>query len=161
MDFFCFYINPKGYYKNRVQSGLNSKFYGRIQLTSVALPLFNKYHNLFYKLVEDKYVKVLPLNIEELLTPVSLAFFFIMGDGNYHKTKKIIRVCTNSYTKEEVLLISQAIFTKFGIKSRLELVRNAQFILIVRSSQVSLLQDLVKSHIHPSLLYRIGLPSSQ
>lgn len=89
---FCFYINPKGYYKNKVQSGLNSSFYGRIQLTSVALPIFNKYHNLFYKLVNDKYVKILPLNIEELLTPISLAFFLM---GNYHKTKKIISGCAD------------------------------------------------------------------
>jgi len=142
---FCYYINPKGYYKNKVQSGLNSKFYGRIQLTSVALPVFNKYHNLFYKLIGAKYIKVIPLNIEELLTPISLAFF-IMGDGNYHKTKKIIRL---------------SIFNKFGIESRLEHVRDNQFILRISRNQVPLIQNLVKSHMHPTLLYRIGLPSTE
>jgi hypothetical protein len=78
-----------------------------------------------------------------------------MGDGNFHKTKKILRLCTNSYTKKEVILLSKVIFNKFG--SRIELVRNEQYILVIRSTQVPLVQKLVQEHMHPSLLYRIGI----
>jgi LAGLIDADG DNA endonuclease family len=153
-----FYINPKGYFKNKVRSGYNSKFFERIQLTTVALPVFTKYHNLFYKLYNGKYIKIIPLNIEEILTPVSLAFF-LMGDSSYNKTRKINTISTNNFTKEEVQLLSVALFKKIKIESRLELVKNNSYILIIRTSQVFLLQELVKDHMHPSMLYRIGIVS--
>lgn len=156
---FIFYIDPKGLKVYEVQSGVGSKFYDRVIVRTVALPIFTIYHNLFYSLINNKYVKIIPLNIEELLTPVSLAFF-IMGDGNYNQVKKVIRLYTNSYSKSEVELISKALSNKFKILNRLEKAGN-NYIIIVPTSQVPKLQDLVKEHIHPSFLYRIGLPSTE
>ncbi len=165
---FCSHINLKGIKFSNVKSGKESKFYGRISLTSVASPLFNDYHKLFYKeqlyegafsdkiAIKKKYIKIIPLNIEELLSEVSLAFL-LSGDGNYNKVKKVIRLCTNSYTKEEVELLSKAILNKFGIETRLEHTRNNQYILIVRTTEVPKLQNIVKKHMHPSMYYRIGL----
>jgi hypothetical protein len=72
-----------------------------------------------------------------------------MGDGSYNKTRKIITISTNNFTKEEVQLLSVALFKKFKIESRLELVKNNSYILIIRTSQVFLLQELVKDHMHP------------
>ena len=156
-DLFEGYWIPSGFRTSSVQSGKDSPFYKRITLVSKVLPIFNFYHSLFYKLSDNnKFVKFLPLNIEELLTPISLAYF-IMGDGNYHRTKQTFRLCTNSLTKIEVELLSKSIYNKFGIESRLEHVRNEQYVLVVRKSQVPKLQNLVKNHIIPSMLYRIGL----
>ena len=48
------------------------------------LPLFTEMHKVWYKEVEGKSVKILPSNIEELLTPISIALPsgpWIMGDG--------------------------------------------------------------------------------
>ncbi len=81
------------------------------------------------------------------------------SDGNYNKIKKVIRICTNSYSKEEVKLLSNAILNKFNIETRIEKTRNNQYILIVKTSQVPKLQIIVKEHMHPSMLYRIGLPT--
>lgn len=144
---------------------MDSILFGRISLTTVADPIFNEYHDLFYNRIisnipgqKDKYVKIIPSNIRELINEVSLAFW-ISGDGNYNKVKKVIRLCTNSCSKAEVELLSKAIFNKFGIETRLEHTRNNQFILVVRTSQVPKLQNIVKDHMHPSMLYRIGLPT--
>jgi len=153
---FNHFINPKGFRYSKVKSGLNSKLFSRIQLISVALPIFNYYHNLFYNNIEGKYVKIVPLNIENLLSDISLAFL-IMSDGNYNKVKKVIRLCTNNFTKSEVELLSKAIYKKFGIVNRIEKVRKEQYILVIKTSEVVKLQNLVKSHIHYSMLYRIGL----
>lgn len=136
---FCFYINPKGYYKNKVQSGYNSKFYDRIQLTTVALPVFTKYHNLYYKLYNNKYIKIIPFNITEILIPLSLAFF-LMGDGGYNKTRRIITISTNNFSKEEFQLLSNTLYKNFNLETRIELVMNNSYILIIRTSQVPLLQ---------------------
>jgi|SRR3979490_461297 len=168
-------MSPKGIRYSEVNSGHSSKLYGRISLTTKGSPLFKYYHTLFYVKLSDlslsnctsqtdvanlknKYIKVIPSNIEELLTPVAIAFL-IYGDGNDHKTKQIIRLCTNNLTKTEVDLLSKALLNKFNIKSRLERVRNNQFLLIIRNTQVPVLQNLVKDHIHLSMLYRIGLNS--
>lgn len=157
---FCKYSTPRGFQTRKVQSGKYSPYFGRITVTTLTSPIFTHYHNLFYKLSENgKYIKVIPLNIEELLTPVVIAFF-IMGDGNYNKIKKVIRLCTNSFTKSEVELLSRAILNKFGVETRLEYTRNNQYILVVRTSQVPKLQNIVKEHVHPSMLFRIGLPIS-
>lgn len=147
----------KGFRESSVQSGIGSPFYKRITIVSKCLPIFNFYHSLFYKNLDNgKFVKFLPANIEELLTPLSLAYF-IMGDGNYNPIKKVFRLSTHSFSKKEVELLSQSIFNKFGIESRLEHVRKEQYILIVRTSEIPKLQRLVKDHIIPSMLYRIGL----
>lgn len=157
---FCKYSTPKGFQKRKVQSGKYSLYFDRITITTLTYSIFTDYHKLFYKPSDNgKYIKVIPLNIEELLTPVVMAFF-IMGDGNFNKIKKVIRLCTNSFTKSEVEILSKAILNKFDIETRLEHTRNNQYILVIRTSQVPKLQNIVKEHIHPSMLFRIGLPNS-
>jgi group I intron endonuclease len=41
--------------------------------SSKRLPYFSKLYNVWYKQVENKYIKILPNNIENLLTPISIA----------------------------------------------------------------------------------------
>jgi hypothetical protein len=96
------------------------------------------------------------MNIEELLTPISLAYF-IMGDGSYNKTTKAFRLSTHSFSKEEVELLSTTIYNKFGIESRLEHVRNGQYMIRIVGSELHKLQLLVKDFMIPSMIYRIGL----
>jgi hypothetical protein len=50
---FCYYINPKGIRFSKVKSDKDSELFGRVSLTSVANPVFNQYHKLFYKLIYD------------------------------------------------------------------------------------------------------------
>jgi len=47
------------------------KIYTAIKFQTLSLPCFNIYRNLFYDL---NGIKIIPDNIEELLTPVSLAY---------------------------------------------------------------------------------------
>lgn len=148
---------PLGFRTSSVQSGKGSPFYERITLVSKTLPIFNEYHSLFYKLSDNgKFVKFLPDNIDQILTSISFAYF-IMGDGSYNKINKCFRLSTHSFTKKEVELLSSVIFNKFQIKSKLELARNEQYLLRITGSDLKKLQELVKKHIIPSMLYRIGL----
>jgi len=160
----CYYYNSKGYVKNKVKSHANSKYYERISLTTVVSPLFTNLHKQFYRFSADdsKYIKIIPLDVEKYLTNISLAFFImdaVGSDGNYNKVKKVFRLYTQGYTKLEVLLLSKAIFKNFGIISRLEKTSKfkEQYIIVIKTSEVPKLQNLVKDHIHPSMLYRIGL----
>jgi LAGLIDADG DNA endonuclease family len=154
---FIFLVNKKGFRFSEVQSGEGSKYFGRIIVRTVNLPLLTYYHNIFYKLIDNKYKKIIPLNIIDFLTPVSLAFF-IMGDGNYNTVKKVIRLYTNSYTKLEVEYLSKALNEKLGIRNRIEKDK-LNYIIVIPTSQVPIVQALVKEHVHPSFYYRIGLQS--
>lgn len=65
------------------------------RLKTLALPVFNYYRELFYKLDEStgKYIKVIPSNINELLSPIVLAhlvmgFFFCLSFFFTKKKKK-------------------------------------------------------------------------
>jgi hypothetical protein len=72
----------------------------------------NKYHDFFYK---DK-KKFVPLNIQDLLTPIGLAQL-LMGDGYFHNG--VVLICSENYTKEEQELLIVALASKFGIKAAL------------------------------------------
>ena len=72
-----------------------------IKFKTVSLPIFIFYHNMFYTYdyTYNKYIKILPLNIKDLMTPVVLAHL-IMGDGNFKVIDKIIRIYTNSFSEK-------------------------------------------------------------
>lgn len=55
--------------------------------------------------------------------------------------------------------MSKAIYKNFGIISRLEKSSRfkEQYIIVIKTSEVPKLQNLVKDPIHPSMLYRIGI----
>lgn len=66
------------------------------------MPAITSLHSLWYKEIDGKYIKVLPINIEELLTPIAFAHW-IMGDGYF--TGGSTKLCTDNFTKEEVLIL--------------------------------------------------------
>ena len=127
---------------------------------TVSLPQLLYYYELFYKANwEGKYIKIIPLNIEELISPVVLAHL-IMGDGNLKQPDKIIRIYTNSFTQEEVGLLALAITRKLNILTKVVHDRNNQYMITISKSQLPLVQEVIKSHMHPSMYYKIDLEPS-
>lgn len=118
------------------------------------------YYNLFYKLNSNgKYVKCIPVNIDLLVTPVVLAHL-IMGDGNLKLPDLIIRIYTNSFTKEEVERLALAITNKLNIRTRAVHDRNGQYMLAISKDQLPLVRVLLTAHMHPSMYYKLGLEQS-
>src|ERR1700674_423005 len=70
-------LGPK--YSQRKPDFRNGKIYSRITFYTYSLPCFNYYHKLFYV----NGVKIIPLNIGELLTARSLAYW-LMDDSCKH-----------------------------------------------------------------------------
>lgn len=134
------------------------KSHTSFRLKTLALPVFHYYRDLFYKLnpVTGKFVKIVPENILELLTPIVLAHL-VMGDGNYQSDRKTIRIYTNGFTYEDVDRLAKAIHTKFGIAVGVRPDGPNQYILAIGAKELNKFQELVRSHMHASMLYRIGL----
>lgn len=61
--------------------------------------------------INKGYTKIVPLNIDDLMSPVVLAHL-IMGDGNFKPKDHIIRIYTNSFTHEDVKRLAYSITKK-------------------------------------------------
>ena len=129
-----------------------------IKFKTVSLPVWLKYHNMFYSYNKEtkRYKKILPQNINNIITPVVLAHL-IMGDGNFKLNTKQIRIYTNSFSKKEVELLSIAINKNINIKTDVVHDRKDQFILIIRNTEIDKTKLLIKNYMHESMLYKIDI----
>lgn len=160
---FAFHLGElfKDYMSNPVKSleikGKNN-IYMNFRLKTKTLPLFAYYHDLFYEynLELNKYIKIVPKNIEEFMDPIVLAYL-IMTDGNFDKGRKRVRIYTNSFKKEEVENLALAINNKLGIYAGVLHDRNDQWIITIGAKYLNLLRETVSPHFHISMLYRIGI----
>lgn len=143
----------KDYMSNPIKSieikGKN-RVYINYRLKTKTLPVFNSYYDMFYKFnpLTNKYVKIVPENIIDLMDPIVLAYL-IQGDGNFDQSRNRVRIYTNSYKKQEVENLALAINTKLNIYTALLLDRKDQWILTIGAKNLELLRKIVISHFHP------------
>jgi|ERR1700722_16456324 len=132
--------------------------YVQVSFKTVSLPLFLKYHVMFYIFDEtfNRYKKIVPVNIEDLMTPVVLAHL-IMGDGNLKPIDKIIRIYTNSFSKKDVERLGNAITNKLGIVTKTTHDRNNQYMLTISNNQLEKVRSTVLPYMHISMLYKLDL----
>ena len=116
------------------------------------LPCFNELYSLFY----NNRVKVVPQNIEELLTPVVLAYW-IMGDGSWSGYG--LRLHTNNFTKDEVILLKNSINNKFNFNSSINVVNleKGQYIIYIPSQNITQLRSLVLPYMLTSFHKKLGI----
>ena len=127
------------------------KVYSAIYFLTYSLSCLNDIFKLFY--VNKK--KVIPANIGQLLTPLSLCYW-IADDGCWNKTNKYVVLCTDSFTKEEVNLLINVLNDKFNLKCYIYK-QGGGFRIVIPSYSVPVLQSLL-SPIMPSMMkHKIGL----
>jgi len=138
-----------GSYQYRGDSKLTGTYLG-FRFNTLTLPCFNFFYDLFYI---DR-VKIIPVNIIEYLTPISLATW-ISDDGSFH-SKGYLVLCTDGFTQPEVELLCSALSDKWSLKCRCE--RNGKhFRIIIAKSTMDIVRSLCKNHMHRSILYKIGV----
>ena len=121
--------------------------------TTLSSPFFTNYYNLFYKDLGTGVKKVIPDNILELLTPVSLAFW-ISCDG--YKKNKGVGLATNSFSISDNEKLVNALNAKFGFSSWIVDDHGLPSIYIPKKDLIKL-QQLVAPIIHPTLFYKLHL----
>jgi hypothetical protein len=134
------------------------KSYTSLRLKMLSLPIFNELHSIFYEYHKytEKYVKIVPKNIEDLMSPIVLAHL-IMGDGGYDSSRNRVRIFTYSFSKIDCYRLAKAI-TNIGIDTNVYLDRKDQYILsILRKNNLNILRKIVFEYMHESMFYRIGL----
>lgn len=125
---------------------------------------------LYKSFYNHKKQKKIPVNIADILTPLSLAVL-ISDKGFFHYPSLLIH--TQNFSKQEVRLLSLALETKFNIKSTLWSERRgfalahesrrsssqikSSYLLVIKVEHMPLLRKLLTPHMEPSMLYKLGL----
>ena len=111
-------------------------------------------------LSQNPFVRGLPINIEDLLTPIALAFW-IMDDGQapsiskkYNKVYQGLTLCTDSYSAEQVRVQQQALINRYKFKVNLNK-KNDNLRLYIGRSSIPALRELVLEHMIESQKYKL------
>jgi hypothetical protein len=135
---------------NRLPDKRTGKVYSSVRFNTYSLPCFNEFYNLFY--LEGK--KIIPKNMWDLMTPLSLAYwiccpntrtkFLSVGDdGSVYRRDYCFALCTDSYSLTEVTLLTEVLAEKFKLKCNLYSNGNGFRIRISKTSLPSELHLLI------------------
>lgn len=134
--------------------------------SSLSTPFLYDLHKEWYKLdsKSNKYIKKLPNNIYDLLTPIGLAHW-LMDDGFLNVNDNTIHLCTDNFTKSEIEYLVFILINKFNIpcninrrkyydKNNNEIV-NYRIRLTIKGSYDFI--NIVNPYIIPCMLYKINI----
>jgi hypothetical protein len=135
----------------RIRSRFGKETIG-LQFFTRSMPCLTELHSLFY----PNGVKIVPYNIYELLTPITLAHM-IMGDGSVERHG--LKICTNSYSIEDVVRLMNVLIIRYRLKCTLRLNRRnnkIEYMIYISQSSMSTLRTIVSPYFHSSMLYKIS-----
>lgn len=130
--------------------------YSSVQFATLSLPCFNYYKDLFYN---SKNLKIVPLNISNLLTPIGLAYW-IMDDGSLQN--KGLHLNTYGFTSEEVFNLKKTVENMFGensLKCSIHKHKKGERIYIWEQS-IEVLKNNISQYMHKDMLYKLNLDSN-
>jgi len=117
-----------------------------------SLPCFNQYYELFY--LDGK--KIVPKIIGELFTAKSLAYL-CCDDGSKQKDNFVL--CTESFNKDDNLLLIQTLKDNFGLNCTLQKTNSTEdkikYRIYIKSDSIFKFKQLVKPYFIPSMLYKL------
>jgi hypothetical protein len=159
---YMFYI-----YRLLVDSGVSlypMKYYSRSdkRYNSINESIYFKSYNLAnLNFLADMFIlnhtKVIPSNIKDWLTPISLAHW-ICGDGQLVK-KGGITLCTDNYTLDEVEILIHGLKYKFdadcSIHKKKGKSNKIYYRIYIKKTSFDAIKPLIKEHIHESFLYKL------
>lgn len=153
------YLANRGYCsktkpKLQIRIKQKGKVYYRYIINSYTFSSFNWIQEMFYKSIDNKYIKVVPLNIGEYLTPLALAIWF-MDDGS--SLERGVKIATNCFTLEEVNLLCNVLKLKYNIiATPNKRGKNKGHIIIIHVNSMKLFINIIKPYLLPSLYYKLG-----
>ena len=153
------YLSTRGYcntnkpkLKKRIRK--NGTIYYHYTINSFTFSSLNWIHDMFYKEIEGKYIKIIPLNIEQYLSPITLALWF-MDDGS--KLRKGAKIATNCFTKTELENLCIILKNKFNITVTVHSGgKNKGYTLYISTSSMPTFSKIIKPYMLPSLYYKLG-----
>ena len=154
-------LTPLRPWPNPIKTGKNPT---QFAFSSKSLTALTELHNQWYELNTEnkKFVKIVPLNIGDLLTPLGLAHW-LMGDGYWNNSAKTVVLCTDNFTLSEVELLITVLKSKFNLTATTQrrMKSNKEICWRIRFSgkyeNINLLRTLVQPHFIPLMFYKLNI----
>ena len=147
-------MKPQILTRNDKKRGITTK---SLYFRTLAMPCLNYYHELFYV----NKIKIVPTNLEELLTAKSLAYWEMHDDG---ADRSGFILYTNCFTLEEVQRLVVVLKIKFdlncSIHTRKDKTKQSYLIYVKADSWIKF-KNLVEPHIIPHFQYKFKLICSR
>jgi len=151
------YVKTKPKVYHRGLNKLTKDLHSDIGFSTLKYLIFNWVYEEFYVKFNNRNIKIVPKNSFDRLTAVSLAFW-IMDDGSFNKAKGYLTLCTDSYSKEDVLYLISILENKFNLSCGLiEHKKDKAYRIRINKSSLPHLVTLIRPHLIPSMLYKIGI----
>ena len=148
---YCSNIKPKLKIRIKQKGKVNYQY----RISSYTFSSFNWIHEMFYKLIDNKYIKFVPLNIEEYLTPLALTVWFMIDESNLNKG---VRIVINYFTFEEVNFLCKVLQNKYNIIAiPNKCGKNKGYIIYIHTNSMELFSNIIKPYLLPSLYYKLGI----
>ena len=153
------YFSTRGYcstQKPKLHKRIKQKgeIFFHYRVNTYTFSSFNWIHDMFYTLVQGRFVKIIPSNIEEFLTPLALAIWF-MDDGS--KCNKGAKIATNCFTPKELIALCEVIYKKYQILCTVQSGgKNKGHVIYISVKSMPIFSKLVKPFMLPSLYYKLG-----
>ena len=136
-------------YVNKFFDKRFNKIYYHWRFATKSLSIFKHWHRTFYR----GKVKIVPKNIFDLLTPLSLAVWY-MDDGYRRRDCNGVYLCTSAYNISEQKLLQNALERKFSLKSRLHYAAGNVKIYIP-ASHGKFFCKIIKKYMLPGFSYKL------
>lgn len=127
-----------------------NKVYSAMSFTTMELPCFNVYKEMFYVLNKKR----VPYNIYELLTPRGLAFW-IMDDGSRHGVG--LHLSVYSFSTKDVDKLMFTLQDKFNLRCSIHYNRDKKPRIYIFNESMDKLKSLVIAYFIKEMLYKLGL----
>ena len=157
LEYFLYVFNKFSHYCSnypqfhlRAASKLNDKNFTSIYFATRTLPCLTVYYNMFYQ----KKVKIVPLDLYNLLTYEALAHW-ICCDGT--KTYRGLTLHTQYFTIKQVVFIVSILIYKFNLKCSIHMQRNQPTIYIGTKSMQKI-QPFILPYMCKSMRYKLHNP---
>lgn len=136
----------------------NGEIFFHYRLNSFTFSSFNWIHDMFYQFheIENKFIKIIPSNIQEYLTPLALAIWFMDNGSKLGKGAKI-EIATNSFTIKYLNFLCDILNKKYNLIITIQSggINKGQTLYINKKSMPTF-SKIVKPFMLPSLYYKLG-----
>jgi len=148
---------------SRVYDSRTNKYYERYLFSTLIENSLRYYANMFYKydINEDKFKKIVPLNIEKYLTPRAIAYWY-MDDGSlkWKGKSNAMRICSDGFSLDDVMRLKKVINDKYNINMQLIKIKKKDIIigyrLQINEANSILFRELIKPYLLEVMSYKVS-----
>lgn len=136
------------------------KVYKKWYFNTLSFEQFVELGNAFYKLdvINGKRKKVLPIQVKDWISDLSLAYWLMDDGSNKWKNKVLaLRFCTDCFTESENNMLISILKDKFDLNVTKTKNKDNKWKLYVGTENYEKIKKLIYPHLIPSMSYKFPI----